>query len=167
MDEAAPAVAPLKGLFQMAYVTRDFDRGLEVFAEHYGIPEFGRLGTLQLGDESSGTMTIEVGLAWVGDLQFELIQPLGGHDDLYRAYLSADPARVVFHHVGILVPSHEALEAMRTESIRRGRQIVLSGGLESASDFFYADARPTLGHYLEYLHFTPERLAFHKSMPRY
>ncbi|ODU04529.1 MAG: hypothetical protein ABS81_09680 [Pseudonocardia sp. SCN 72-86] len=154
-------------MFQMAYVTSDFDRALAVFAEDYGMTEFGRMSDLTLTDESGDTMSIEVGLAWAGDVQIELIEPRGGRDDLYRDALTGGSSDIVFHHIGILLPTREAVEEQRAESIRRGRPIVLSGNVEGASAFVYADARATLGHHLEYLWFTPERLAFHRSMPRF
>ena len=167
MTGRGPGHRPLAGLFQIAYVTTDLDRALAVFGEDYGMTEFARMSALELRHGSGETLTIEVGLAWIDDVQIEIVEPRGGRDGIYRDALENSSSDVVMHHLGIRLPTREAVEQQRAQSLRHGQEIALSGEIEGVSAFFYADARATAGHYLEYLYLSPERLAFHRAMPRF
>ncbi len=167
MTNRLPTNSPLKGVFQLAYVTRDFERAVKMFADDYGMTEFGRLSNLEMTVPSGEKMKIEVGLAWIDDIQIEIIEPRGGHDGLYRDALDGRDSVVVPHHLGMLLDTREAIDEERARAARAGQQVVLDGEIAGMSAFMYVDARPLLGQYLEYLYFSPERLAFHRSMPRF
>ncbi len=156
----------LRDVFQIAYVTTDLDQALAVLGERVGMTRFGRMGEIALDTPSGGTLSAEVALAWAGETQIEVIEPCGGDDALYRDPLPTDGSFAMrFHHLGALVSSLDELARRRENLQRSGMRIALSGEHAGSSAFFYADARTTLGHYLEYLYFTPERLAYHRAAP--
>jgi len=158
---------PFQGFFQLAYVTTDLDRALGVFADQFDVGEFADLGERALALDDGGETRIRVALSFVGSLQVEIIEPRGGRDDIYRRALPAEGFGLVWHHVGFIVPSLQALADARGELTRGGHEVVLSGGTPTTSVFFYADARATLGHYLEYLYLSPERQEFHRQLPHH
>lgn len=166
MSPSTPAL-PFQAFFQLAYVTNDVDRALEVFAERYGVGEFRDLGEVALALDDGGEATIRIALTLVGWLELELIEPRGGRDDVYRRELTGEGFALHWHHVGFKVPSPEALDDARHDLIAGGHDVVLSGGNPSASMFFYADARETLGHHLEYIYLSPERQEFPDALPHH
>ena len=90
-------------------------------------------------------------LAWVGDLQIEVIEPLSGHIDLFHRVMPADMSDATphFHHIGVR-RSDEA--QMRDEVRNLGLPLLF----ESRNDdlglvFIYVDATKILGHYIEFV----------------
>jgi hypothetical protein len=96
----------------------------------------------------------KLAFGWAGGLQYELIQPLSGQVELYTEALR-DDGGMRFHHVCMRVRD---LDAARAEIERHTLPIVYAGDT-GATRFFYADARATLGHYLEYLQMSDEMWA--------
>ena len=146
---------PLSRLVQIAYVTNDLDRAREIFRTDYGIEKWLNLG------EAAGRRTISIevldgtiieirgAVAYVGAVQFELIQPVVDAKRLYLDLLPVDGTFAIrFHHLGFNRESKEAVRELR-------RMLSDSHGvpLETRSEtmpVFYADSRDRLGHYLEY-----------------
>lgn len=80
----------------------------------------------------------------------ELIEPgTGAEDRLYGSAYREDG--VVFHHKGYLIDS----ETKWAETMRKvddlGPEVVRSGAVGETIEFAYVDARPVLGHYLEFV----------------
>ncbi len=133
--------------YQNAYVVADIDKGLEYFRA------LRDLGDIQIIEATTPVITpvgqreqsIKLALFWVDDLQYEVIEPVGGHVDLYAAAIRDDgiPA---FHHSCTRVDDWEAL---RNKAIATGFDIAIEGGGDHLK-FLYLDARPAVGHYLEY-----------------
>lgn len=98
--------APFK---QCAVVVHDLDEAVRRWTEHLGIgPWTGyRLEAPLLkemryyGDEVE--FSLRHALAWQGELQFELVQPLGG-PSIFKDHLAAHGEGL--HHVGKYVPDH-------------------------------------------------------------
>jgi hypothetical protein len=75
----------LDGHYQNAYVTRDLDAAIALFRVQYGFNAFRRHEvsyecTTRAG---RGTATVKLALGWIGNLQYELIQPVSGLIDIY------------------------------------------------------------------------------------
>lgn len=142
----------LQGHFQNAYVTRELDRTVEQFRASYGIQDWMVYeGELNVSTPAGqGALVNKVAVGWVGNLQYELIQPVSGLTGLYAEALR-DDAGLRFHHVCMRVAD---LDAARREVERLNLPIVLEG--ETVVRFFYADARATFGHYLEYVQMPDE-----------
>ncbi|WP_309084603.1 VOC family protein [Chelativorans sp.] len=154
------------GVYQIAYVTTDLDYALKVFTNDYDVPRWKVLGEVSLALDDGGSTRIRLALTFVGPLQLEIIEPLGGEDALYREALPPEGFGLKWHHVGFKVPSVEALAEIREKVAARGDPYVIGGGDPKSAKFFYADARHRLGHFLEYIYLSPERQELHASFPR-
>ncbi len=142
----------LQGHFQNAYVTRNLDKAIETFRTLYGIETWSTYGgELEVTTpKGKGPATNKVGFGWAGNVQYELIEPVSGQVEMYRDALRDDD-EMRFHHVCMRVAD---IEAARAEVERLKMPIVYSG--VTAVTFFYADARATLGHYLEFVQMPDE-----------
>jgi catechol 2,3-dioxygenase-like lactoylglutathione lyase family enzyme len=141
--------------YQNAYVTRDLDGALEIFRARYGFDKFRRMEvsydlTTRAG---RGTASVKLALGWIGEVQYEIIEPVSGLIDVYREGLS-DESPLHFHHVCMRVPDWAEFRA-RVD--REGFPVAMEGGTPGHLLWLYLDARDTLGHYLEYCWMTPER----------
>lgn len=140
--------------FQNAYVTRDVNKWIAAFKERAAID---RLLTYEgttdvVAPHGPATQTNKLAFIWVGDLQYELIQPVAGTVGLYEDGLPEGDG-LSFHHVCMRVPDWDDFRA-RVDS--QHYPVVLEGGGD-ALRFLYLDARPFLGHFLEYTWMTDER----------
>src|SRR5258708_39305846 len=98
---------PLAEFFQHAYVTNDMARAKRQFADRWGVHSFLEfesaldLGTPR-GIESS---RMKIALAFVGNLQVELIEPVGGPGArIYQQVLPASGYKVEWHHYSYRLP---------------------------------------------------------------
>ena len=147
----------LENHYQNAYITRDLDQALEFFRKRYdfnGFKHFEVSYDLKT-PTGQGKATVKMALGWVGELQYELIQPISGLTDIYREGLP-DRYPLRFHHVAMRIYDWDAFRA-RVD--REKRPVAIEGGTPGHLQFLYIDARDTLGHYLEYCWMTPERWA--------
>ena len=140
--------------YQNAYVTRDIDKWIEAFKQRAKID---RLMTYEgttpvVTPRGQVTQTNKLAFIWVGDMQYELIQPVDGDVSIYRDALPADDG-LQFHHICMRVPDWDDFRARVAD---QPYPVVLEGGGD-ALRFLYLDARPFLGHYLEYTWMTDER----------
>jgi hypothetical protein len=141
--------------YQNAYVTRDLDGALEIFRARYGFDKFRRMEvSYELTTRAGrGTASVKLALGWIGEVQYELIEPVSGLIDVYQEGLSVEsPLR--FHHVCMRVPDWAEFRA-RVDQERF--PVAMEGGTPGHLLWLYLDARDTLGHYLEYCWMTPER----------
>ncbi len=139
----------LSNHFQNAYVTPDIDRAVALLAERFGVTaEPMRIDVTQTFRTADGVGegTLRLALIQLGRLEYELIQPLSGNVAIYADAVMPNQL-LRFHHVGMRT---DDFEQVRAESERHGRPIVLEGEAYGIR-FLYADARQTLGHYLEYI----------------
>jgi hypothetical protein len=149
----------LQGHFQNAYVTRDLDAAIELFRVQYGFAGFSRheVSYECKTPVRSGTATVKLALGWIGNIQYELIQPVSGVIDVYTDCATADATdRSVlhFHHICMRVSDWDEF---RAQLDREKQAVVAEGGTPGHLLWLYVDARRTLGHYLEYCWMTPER----------
>ena len=149
------AIFPGRALFQLGYVTNDLERATTNFGRRYGVEKFFRYDGMQAMVGKDRTATLSVALAYVGDTQIELIHPQGGDDSVYRDALPADRYTVALHHLGYRIEDEAGWQAMLEAVARTGDRIVLHGQART-SRYLYTDSRAELGHYIEYLMFTPE-----------
>jgi hypothetical protein len=145
----------LENHYQNAYVTHDLDGALEIFRSRYGFDKFRRMEvSYELTTPAGrGTASVKLALGWIGNLQYELIEPVSGLIDVYQEGLS-DASPLHFHHVCMRVPDWEEFRA-RVD--RERLPVAMEGGTPGHLLWLYLDARDTLGHYLEYCWMTPER----------
>ena len=144
--------------YQNAYVTRNIARGVERFREHADIRTVleTEVEVKLWTPQGEGVGVQKLAFIWVGDLQFELIEPQSGDVlALYRDALPDDDS-LLFHHICNRVDDWDAFMAGVD---KQEFPIVLKGGTPGALQFVYLDTRELLGHYLEYVWMVPERWA--------
>jgi len=137
----------LQNHYQNAYVTPDIEQALDLFRIRYGVSD-ARAFTAETEvwtPKGKGKAVNKLAFIWIGGLQYELIEPVSGLVDLYSEALPAQGLR--FHHVCMRSFDWDATLA---EIERQGLPIVYRGDSPSGLKFVYADARESLGHYLEF-----------------
>jgi hypothetical protein len=132
-------------LFQQAFVVRDLERAQHAFTEALGCGDFVTLPPASLpyryrGDDVECALAIA--FARSGNVQIELIQPVGGRG-LHEAFLTARGPGA--HHLGFMV---ERLDDALGAATDAGYAEAMSGQFGSLR-FAYVDTFDALGLYLE------------------
>ena len=154
-----------KNVFQIAYVTNDLERAVSLFQEEQGVAEIATFDDFTLVTPDGGTAVINVGLAYVGDVQLEIIEPVEGAVDLYRTWLPDGLRRAPppFLQPAGLRGGAPAGASGRTWPA--GYAIALDASL-GGSQIFYADTTALLDHYQEYAWVDEDSIAFMATLPR-
>lgn len=153
-----------KNVFQIAYVTNDLRRAVSVFQAEQGVAELAIFDDFTLDVEGGRRAVINVALAYVGETQLEIIEPVSGEVDLYRTWLPEEFA-VRHHHFCHRLDSVAELEALQRDYEQRGYEISLAASL-GETRLFYADTTRLLDHYQEYAWVDSEAEAFMATLPR-
>ena len=148
--------------FQTAYVTRDLERTAAAFQRQFGIRAF----QFQRGNRIDEHTSIDIALAWLGDVMVELIQPIGNGGSFYEVMLGPEPLGTRLHHLGHLVPDRTEWDRVREQVSRDGYQTPLQGSVEGFLSYLYVDMRAHTGHFLEYILCEPAGRAFFDAVPR-
>jgi hypothetical protein len=144
--------------YQNAYVTRNVEKAVAQFKERADIRTLleTEVSVKLWTPQGEGVGVQKLAFVWVGDMQFELIQPKEGDVlALYRDALPADDG-LTFHHVCQVVDDWDAFMARVDQ---QPYPVVLKGGTPGMLDFVYLDTREWLGHYTEYVWMVPDRWA--------
>lgn len=133
--------------YQNAYVTHDLDKARDVLRKRAVIRlETEYEGKIPIQTASGETyMDNRLALLWIGDLQVELIQPVGGEVGFYRDALPRSGI-LAFHHIAMRVPDWDGFRA----GLDNQPYPLVFEGEAGSLKFLYLDARAELGHYLEY-----------------
>ena len=153
-----------KNVFQIAYVTNDLERAVRCSRRSRVSPRSPPSTTSRSSTPDGGNAVINVGLAYVGDVQLEIIEPVEGAVDLYRSWLPEGFA-VRHHHFCSLLDSVEELQQVRADYVAHGYAIALDASL-GGSQIFYADTTALLDHYQEYAWVDEDSIAFMATLPR-
>ena len=147
--------SPLGNCVQVAYVTPDVERAKALFADVYGVERWFDLGSPERGGSVIQTrqgrrIVLRGAIAYVGAVQFELLQPVEDPDEIYRSFLPADGSFAIrFHHLGFNHPSTADVHAL--EKAMSGRHLIPLATDSETVPVFYADERERIGHYLEHV----------------
>ena len=141
----------LKGHFQNAYVVRDIDRACAMLRTRHAIGEFIRFDAQfeARGFWGRGPHRMKIALAWIDQLQIELIESVTDPGMLYGPQPVSEGLQ--FHHVGFRVTDWDRF---RHAIDADGLPVAMEGAVDGCR-FLYVDARDSLGHYLEYVWLTP------------
>ena len=133
--------------YQNAYVTRNLVKAVAAFKACADLRfEAGYDGPMPVTTAAGpGIMECKLAFLWVGDLQYEFIEPVAGAIGIYRDALPDDDSPV-FHHVAMRVPDWADFRAR----VARQSLPLVQHGEAGPLSFLYLDARASLGHYLEY-----------------
>ena len=82
----------------------------------------------------------------VGDLGFELLQPLTG-PSIYKDWL--DQHGEGLHHVAVMLHDFDESTALKQRFAERGTPVLMSGRIGETIEFFYLDTEPSLKIILE------------------
>jgi len=140
--------------YQNAYVTRNIEKAIDDFSARAQVRNLLHFEVTNEAwtTEGWGSQTNKLAFIWVDDLQYELIEPVGGAVAIYRDALPADD-RPRFHHICMRI---DDWDDFRGRVDQQPYPVVLEGG-GGELKFLYLDAREFLGHYLEYTWMTDER----------
>jgi hypothetical protein len=131
-------------IIQIAHVVKDIDRAMEKYYEilNIGPWEVYTFAPPALrecyfkGKPSDATWVLS--LAWVGDTQFELMQPLSG-ESVYTHFLEKKGEGI--HHIKEWVDDcAETVEEYRKKGIS-----VIQSGKYDEDEFYYLDTEPEIG----------------------
>lgn len=134
--------------YQNAYICDDIEAAIGMFRARGHDGQIRVIETSQPVDTPQGevVMSNRLAFAWVGDMQYELIQPVSDPLGLYaNAPSNGGPLR--FHHICMRINDWDDF---RTRASRQDLPIVIEGGSGDRLKFLYLDARKVIGHYLEY-----------------
>lgn len=147
----APVYDPAKGLlhndhFQIAYVTNDVERAVDVFRRRFAVSAFR-----ENDNELPGGAKVGVRSAWIGAFMYEICYGAGPGMELYTDWAPPGRAFVLrFHHFGYLVPTEEAWTALEGEIDRGGWAVRARSDVPGFFRGCYVEV-PELGHYLEFV----------------
>ena len=154
-----------KNTFQVAWITNDVERAARVFKEEQGI-DLAVIPGFSLEVFGGEPLVIDVALGYVGDLQFEVIEPVSGPTNLYTRHLPASGEYVLkYHHLCNRIDSVAEYEELLASYRNRGVTIEVDGSFGDSGRYFYADTRDSLGVYQEYAHLD-SNTDFLDSLPR-
>jgi hypothetical protein len=138
----------LSAAYQIAYVTRDLSLAADRLELQYGVKDFLTM-RLQLELRvPAARASVNVGIAWVDDLQIEVIEPVDGAIEIYAAALPDTTQLMAPHHMAMRVAGLSQWEDLLAQLPEH--KVALVGGRDEMR-FVYVDERNTLGHYLEYV----------------
>jgi Glyoxalase/Bleomycin resistance protein/Dioxygenase superfamily len=143
--------------YQNAYVTRNLAKTVDEFAARASARSVAtyEATTEVLTADGRRSQTLKLGFVWLGDLQYEFIEPVVEAVPVYSSWLSGgDGPR--FHHSCARV---DDWDDFRRRVDDQPCPVVFEGASGDELKFLYLDARELLGHYLEYTWMTPGRWA--------
>jgi len=164
--EMTAAYPPVAGLYQLAYVTNDFEQALTRCVTIYGGCEFTRLPRINVNLGAGRSVVCNLALAWVGTTQLEIIQALEGEVGIYADGLRSSGFELKVHHLGRLHASREEVERLVAGYHAEGRAVPINAEEPGWGRYCYADFRGELGHYIEHAWYTPRAREWHAGLPR-
>ena len=134
--------------FQNAYVTRNLEQAVAQVTAHADVRSaIAFEGTTEvLTALGRRPQTVKIAFIWIGDLQYEFIEPVVEAVPVFRTMLPDDD-RPRFHHSCARVPDWDDF---RRRVDQQPYPVVIEGESGDNLKFLYLDARDLLGHYLEY-----------------
>ena len=143
----------LDNIFQIAYVTRNIDKAMADFRAQADIrTEYYHEAKMSVKTPSGPSeMHVKLAFMWVGDFQYELIEPISGLEDIFACALPQDDS-LRFHHTCVRV---DDWDKFRHDVEKMPYPIAFEGG-NGPNYFLYLDARKSLVHLLEYAYLPKE-----------
>jgi hypothetical protein len=140
-------------IWQVAYVTSDFERGLEVLRDGFGVENITEVptegATFLRGDEPA-PWDVRVAMGARGGLIVELIEAIGGEVDFYRRALPADGSALGFHHLAAFIPvGDDEWESLTELLAEHGLKVDYTVLIPDRVRAGYVDATAQLGHFME------------------
>ena len=141
-------------VWQICWVTSDFDRGAEFLSDRFGVENFTELptegATFLRGDEPAD-WEVRVGMGARGGLITEVIEPVAGEVDFYRRFLPEDGSfGLRLHHLASFVELGDDAwksisELLTSHGLRFDYTVLIPDRVRAG----YVDMTEELGHFLE------------------
>lgn len=147
--------------YQNAYICRSLTEAAAEFRKLGVKRELKIIPIQQTVQTPSGPKRIDIraGLVWVENLQYELVEVIEDEVGIYKDWKFDGPFG--FHHQCTQVHDWDDFRArVDQQALPVVMEAVSNGGLK----FLYLDARPVLGHYLEYIWAPEEMWTIMRSM---
>jgi hypothetical protein len=142
--------------YQLGYICDNLEEGIALFRGRGMTHEPQVVEVDQPVDSPQGEVINKLRLAfiWIGDVQYELIQPVTDPLGIY-ANAPSNGAPIRFHQICMRVEGSWEDFLARTKA--QDLPVVMWRDMGGDNlKFLYIDARSTLGHYLEYTWMTDE-----------
>jgi hypothetical protein len=141
-------------VWQIAYVTRDLDRGMKELRDRFGVEhciEVPTTGATFLRGDEPAEWEARIAMGARGGLIVELIEPVAGEVGFYRRFLPEDgsPALRVHHLATFMELGDEAWELLTallaTARLKVDYTVLIPDRVRAG----YVDTTAELGHFLE------------------
>jgi len=141
-------------IWQVAYVTADLDRAMEVLREDLGVEnctEVPTAGATFLRGEEPAEWDARIAMGARGGVIVELIEPVGGEVDFYRRFLPEDgSADLRLHHLATFIPTGDEAWSAFTEVLGdAGLSVDYTVLIPDRVRAGYVDTTAQLGHFME------------------
>lgn len=156
---------PTGNFFQLGYVTGDLDAAMAFYCDTQGVQSFFTFDTRTLSpDGDTNKPYVRVGLAYLGAVMLELIEPNPNNAGIYRDALRSDGG-LALHHLGYLVQPdvHTGL----VERLRRDGVEVPAWSDAGGISYVYADTRRENGLFTEFVRQCEHSAQFFAQVPRF
>jgi methylmalonyl-CoA/ethylmalonyl-CoA epimerase len=137
---------------QVAVVTRNLEKTMESYTNLLGWGPWSvyRHEPPRLHDTELGGQKVDYTMlgaeTHVGDLVFELIQPLEG-PSIYKQWL--DQHGEGLHHVAVMLHDFDESAELRRKFAEQGMPVIMGGRIGDTIEFYYLDTEPSLKLILE------------------
>jgi len=140
--------------FQVSYVTRSIEQGTEFLVSALGARQVSRFEDVR-GADGGPTALQNLSHFDLGGTEIELIEPRDPWPgSIYLDQPWDDGRTVFFHHLGYLLPSHDAWERSVRDAQEAGFAVPMLMDVEGVA-VAYIDMRSTIGHFIELVHRDP------------
>jgi hypothetical protein len=140
------------GIWQIAYVTDDFDRGMSTLRESFGVENITEVpteGATFLRGDTPAEWDVRVAMGARGGLIVELIEGIGGEVGFYRRALPQNGG-LGFHHLATVIPTgDEAWSSLQALLARNGLEVDYTVLIPDRVRAGYVDTTAQLGHFME------------------
>jgi hypothetical protein len=141
-------------IWQVAYVTRDLDAGIEILRDRFGVEhctEVPTAGATFLRGDEPAEWEARIAMGARGGLIVEVIEPVAGEVDFYRRFLPEDgSAALRLHHLATFVSLGERTWDALTELLAAsGLEVDYTVLITDRVRAGYIDTTAELGHFLE------------------
>jgi Glyoxalase/Bleomycin resistance protein/Dioxygenase superfamily len=156
-------------IWQICWVTSDFDRGLEVMRDRLGVENITEVptdaATFLRGDEPVD-WKVRIAMGSRGGVIAELIQPVSGEVDYYRRFLPDDGSfGMRLHHLAATVPlGDETWESLRELLASHGLGFDYTVLIPDRVRAGYVDMTAELGHFFEICQLQPADTEFFSGL---
>ncbi|MCV7229320.1 VOC family protein [Mycolicibacterium komossense] len=155
---------PVQTAVQIAWVTPSLDATEAALTGLLGVKKWVRMPEVHFAPDTCtyrgrpADFVASISLAYLGDLQLELIEPVRG-ESVYSEFLSAQGAGGL-HHICTEAPDVAGFDAALADATARGADIVGQGVMPGGMRFAYVSSPDAAVPYLEIAHIPDDIKSF-------